>query len=310
MNNKTQKKKAVLIAGGTGLIGKALAQKLSELNYEVHLLTRNLKQTAQSALHYWNPEKNEFNADELPNFDYLINLSGENISNKRWSAKQKSKIVSSRTQSTNLLFKSVLNKKHIPKAYISAGAIGYYGTFTSQDILTETSHKGSDFLAKTCAQWEESAFQFERAGVRTVVLRTGVVLSTKGGALPKLLQSKKFGLLPILGNGKQYVPWIHINDLVDLFIFALENSDTKAIYNAVAPEAITHKTMMQRIKDFTNTYTLQPHIPAFIIRSVFGEMSSILLKGAPVSSKKIRAAGFRFQYPDIESAFDNLLNKH
>lgn len=307
MQKAENQKKKVLIAGGTGLIGKALACKLAEKGYQVNILSRDINQASNYPLFYWNIERSEIDEKAFENIDYLINLSGENISNKRWTKKQKEKIVSSRVQSAELLYKTATQLNHFPKAYISAGAIGYYGTFNASNSHTETSKIGTDFLAKTCAQWEEAAFQFENLKVRTVVLRTGVVFSPFEGAFPKITNSLSYGFIPVLGNGNQIVPWIHVDDLIDLYLFALENEDCRAVYNAVAPETISYKEIVKEIRAYSGKTFPFPAAPSFVLKLILGEMASILLYGAPISPEKIQSMGFHFKHNQFKSALQQLL---
>lgn len=301
-------KKVVLIAGGSGLVGKALSQRLQEKGYEVRILTRNINQKSKYLLYHWDLDKNEMDSSAMANIDFLINLSGENISAKRWTKKQKAKILDSRVHSTQFLYKSILETKTQLKAFVSAGAVGYYGTFTSNKVFVETSNAGSDFLAKTCAQWEDAAFYFEKLNVRTVVLRTGVVFSKKGGAFPKMTTSLGLGIFPVLGNGRQAIPWIHIHDLVEMYCQALENEDMKATYNAVAPQAVNYQLLTKEIRK--RQFILPfPSIPAFLLKFILGEMASVLLYGSVVSSKKIEELPFNFRFAQISDALDELLTR-
>ncbi len=291
--------KNVLITGGTGLIGSELSKSLLNNKYNVAILSRR-KKANDIKSYYWNYENNILDEKAIEFADIIIHLAGENISSKRWSDKQKQKINDSRIETTNLLFRKIKNSKKKPQTFISASAIGYYGTYTSDEIFTENSKAGNDFLAKTVVRWEDSVDKIESLGLRVVKLRTGVVFSKNGGALPKMIKPIKMGLGSAIGTGKQYVPWIEISDLVRLFLFVLENQIPESVFNAVSPNHITNHELMKSLAKSLNKAFFLPKIPSFIMKLTFGEMSSILLEGSRVSSDKIQEAGFEFKYKSIQ----------
>ena len=310
--------KRVLIVGGTGLIGSYLSNKLRSKGYRVAVLSRTKKEEPESLTFIWdeyhfnyvwdvNKKEIEKNAIELA--DYIINLSGENIGEKRWTKKRKQLIVASRVKTTELIFEKVSEQENKPKAYISASAIGYYGAISSDKIFQETDSPAKDFLGETCRLWEQAADRFEKSGIRTVKIRTGVVLTKQDGALAKMLKPVKMGVGSALGNGKQYLPWIHIDDLCNIYIKALEDSEMHGAYNAVAPEHITNKVFTGTLARLLAKSLVFPNIPAFFMKIIFGKMSDLLLKGSRVSSEKIVDAGYNCLYPDLESALMDLLYK-
>ena len=288
--------KNILIAGGSGLIGNELVKKLNEKNFETIILSRNKLKVDNKTIFYWNPDKDEIDINAFENVDTIINLTGENISTKRWTNSQKLIIEKSRTESTNLLFETVKSNNSQVKTYISASAIGFYGTYNSDKIFTENDVCGTDFLASVCEKWENAAKQFSEIVERTIIFRTGVVFSKKAGAFPKLIESLKFRTIAILGNGKQQVPFIHIDDLVEMYVFAIENNQMNGIYNAVSPSQKTNLEIMTEIQKQTNFWTFKIFIPSIFMKIIFGEMASILLYGSKVSSEKIQKSGFQFKY--------------
>lgn len=285
--------KNVLITGGTGLIGRTLKRKLSDENYNVRILSR--KNISAKDGFNWDPENKIIDTEAIDFADIIIHLAGENISTKRWSKEQKEKIVKSRVESAQLLKNAIENSEKKLEKFISASAIGYYGTFTSEKIFIETDKPGNDFLAETVKKWEESAMQFNEYGIKTVIFRIGVVMSPEGGALAKMINPvKRFASFPV-GNGKQYVPWIALTDLVKLFTFAVKNDSFEGIYNAVNPKNFTNVEIMKDLAKIYNKPFIPIGIPAFMLKLIYGKMSGLLLKGSRVSAEKILKTGFQFE---------------
>jgi uncharacterized protein (TIGR01777 family) len=303
------KQETILITGGSGLIGQHMANELQKKGYEIRILSRKKSKNDNSPFksYYWNIDSYDIDAEAVKNADFIVHLAGENISEKRWTNKQKIIIENSRVKSAELLYKAFYENDLWPKAFISSSAIGYYGTFKSEQILTEDSSPGNDFLGKIGKKWEAAADMFEKKGVRTVKIRTGVVLSKDGAAYPKMAKPSKFGLAAAFGSGKQYVPWIHIDDIVNIFTKAIEDNNMKGIYNGVAPEYLTNKQLTKAIAKGLGKPYFMPNIPSFLLRAAFGKMADILLKGSRVSAEKIIESGFEFKYPDIEAAMKELV---
>lgn len=305
MNNPSDKKKSILIAGGTGLVGSHLIKKLKAKNYNVSILSQSANTDIENVF-AWNIEENTIQEQAIQDVDYIINLSGENIGAKRWSKKQKNKIITSRVNSTNLIH-DVLKKSNVKiKAYISASAIGYYGQETTDVIYTEKNNAGSDFLGKTCELWEKSADSFENLKIRVVKIRTAVVLTKKGGALEKMIAPINIGIGSALGNGKQYIPWIHIDDLCEIYIKAIEDVNMKGAYNAVSPEHYTNSQFTRLLSNTLKKPFWFPNVPAFMLKIIFGEMSVLLLKGSRISSEKIINSDFKFRYSSLKTAIQDL----
>ncbi len=297
--------KNIVISGGSGLIGKVLAKVLIEEGYNVFILTRNKNISSNKGYIYWNNNTGVINDEAIENTDAIIHLAGANIGEKRWTKIRKKEIIDSRVKTTELLFKHI-NKNKL-KCVISASATGYYGAVTSNEIYDENHKNSNDFLGTVCKEWEQSTTKFAEAGIRTTILRTGVVLSGNGGVLPIILKPIKYGLGAALGSGKQYMPWIHITDLCNMYKFALENNSITGIFNAVAPEHINNKELTKKIAKQINKNIILPNIPSFLLKIALGKMSSLLLEGSRVSCNKIISSGFKFSFPTIDSAIDNLI---
>ncbi len=300
--------KKAIIAGGCGLIGVALAEKLAKNNFDVTILSRNFKRkNCPAKLAYWNPAENKIDLPKDETFEVIINLAGENIAEKRWTQKRKKEISESRVNATKTLFNFFSESRNFPSLYIGASAAGYYGSVTENKYFSETDIPGNDFLANVCVQWENKALKFKTANCRTVIFRIGLAFSKNGGAFPKMTQSLKFGVIGSIGSGKQIIPWIHIDDLTEMILFAINNRNVNGIYNAVSHAPVSFDEFVSEIRKIKKAIRL-PNVPAIAIKLIFGEMSSILLEGSPVSAKKIIDAGFDFTFKEISSALQNLLD--
>lgn len=298
----------VLITGGAGYIGRHLTKVLLEKGYHVAVLSRqrNTKNNAEIPTFYWDVNKNEIDPEALSSCDYIIHLAGANIGEKRWTNKRKQQISDSRIRTAELILQNVNRHDHHLRAFISSSAVGYYGAISSAKLFKETDLPGEDFLGEVCKKWELTADHFSQIGARVVKIRTGIVLSEKGGAFARLSLPARYGLGFAIGNGRQYLPWIHIEDLCNIYLRAIENTELEGPYNAVAPEHITNKEFARKIaQHFKKTFWL-PNIPGIFIKLVLGEMAAMLLKGSRVSSRKIESTGFKFKFPGLDSALDDL----
>ena len=297
--------KNILITGGTGLIGRELQRNLKERGYETAVLSRSRK-GGDDRTFYWDYEKGILDEEALVFADAIIHLAGENISARRWKPEQKKRILDSRVKTTDLLVEKIMESEKKPEVFISASAVGYYGSTLLNWSYHEENEQGEDFLADVTYQWELSSMPVEVMEIRRVVLRTGVVLSEKGGALPQMMAPVKWGLGSPLGSGKQMVSWISLEDLVNLYVFALENPEISGVYNAVAPKPINNKTFMKTLAHHLHRPYFLPPVPGFVMKAMFGEMASILLEGQGVSADKILAAGFSFQHETLEDFLETI----
>lgn len=295
----------ILITGGTGLVGTALVKKLEESNHTVRILTRS--ESEEENEFYWNIAEKKIDDKAFENLDCIIHLAGANIS-ERWTDDYKKELYSSRIDSAHLLREYCVEKGIHLKSFISSSGVNYYGTFTSDQILTEDSEiVENDFLAKLCVAWENAADQFESIAERVVCLRTAVVLSKKSGAFPLLKKTVNLNIGSGVGTGKQWMNWIHIDDLVNMYVEVAENTSINGKYNAVADEIPTNAVFMKKLAKAADKFFLPFNVPPFVMKSVFGEMSSIILEGTRVDNKKIKSEGFDFKYSTVEEAFKNLV---
>jgi uncharacterized protein (TIGR01777 family) len=312
----------VMITGGTGMIGSHLSEMLADNGYNVIILSRNPQETARETdfhtrkglfrnngnIYYsrWDIDKQYIDPSAIANADYIVHLAGAGVADKRWTEERKKEIVESRTQSSALLVKALREHSNKVRAVISASAIGWYGPDKGKPF-EETDPHSNDFLGETCFKWEQSISPVTELGIRLVKLRTGIVLSSEGGALKEFRKPLRVGAATILGNGNQVISWIHVMDLCRLFMFAIDEEEMSGVYNAVAPHPATNRELtMTLARHITNSrhYTLK--VPEFALKIALGEMSVEVLKSATVSSKKIQQAGFNFDFPTLEKAIDDL----
>ncbi|WP_293942281.1 TIGR01777 family oxidoreductase [Sphingobacterium sp. UBA7249] len=290
--------KKILIAGGTGFVGKALIKHLVNCGYMVNVLTRKNKISSIENIRYfeWDIKKGFIDEKAFEGVSKIINLTGANITEKRWTEKRKVEIIESRTKAIDLLFTYVKTRNFSIDIFISSSAVGYYGAITTDEIFTEKSNNGSDFLASVCRKWEKTALQFDSLGVATVILRKGVVIGRDGGMYQKLAPLAKLGINTSLGNGRQYLPWIDIRDLVRLYEFILKTDELSGVFNAVSSEHIMMNDFSKTLLQLFGKTSFLPNVPAFMVRLFLGEMSVMLLKGSRVSNYKIKQTGFKFEY--------------
>jgi len=298
-----------ILITGKGLIANYLADQLHKMGYNISFLSRSKKNNSPFQTYTWNIDQNQIDEEAIATADYIIHLAGANISGARWTAKRKQIIINSRVKSASLIFNEVNRQSKKIKAFISSSAVGYYGAITSDNIFTEEDPPSKDFLGETCRLWEQAADDFAVSGTRTVKIRTGVVLTKQGGALEKMMGPVKMGIGSALGTGKQYLPWIHIDDLCSIFIKAIEDSNMKGAYNAVTPDFKTNKEFTQILAKVLRQPFWFPNIPGFMMKLMFGEMAAILLEGSRVSAGKIKGTGFKFKFTDLKTALTDLLKK-
>ena len=298
----------ILITGGTGLVGNALTKALLSKGYSVIILTRQKdKQSTVPNLSYAHWDIDNMVIDELAftQVTHIIHLAGAGVADKRWTKKRKQEIVDSRVKSGQLLVQTLRNIPNKVQAIISASAIGWYGAdpiVPNPNPFTEDQKSATDFLGTTCKLWEESTIPLKEIDKRLVHIRIGIVLSKNGGALKEFIKPQKFGVAAILGNGKQVISWIHIDDLVQLFITSIEKETMQGAYNAVAPNPVSNKALTIALAKARDKFYIPIHVPSFVLKIVLGEMSVEVLKSATVSAEKLLATGFQFTYNRIEEA--------
>ncbi|WP_312819970.1 TIGR01777 family oxidoreductase [Kaistella carnis] len=295
----------ILITGGTGLVGQLLVEKLRERRHEVRILTR--KKSDDPNEFYWNIAEKEIDDKAFQKLDAIIHLAGATIS-ERWSDAYKKEMYSSRVDTANLLLERCKKNNVHLESFISASGINYYGTFTSDQILKESDGVvQKDFLAELCVSWENAANKFSTVADRVVCLRTAMVLAKNGGAFPLLKKLVNLNMGSGVGSGNQWMNWIHVDDLVNMYVFAIENQKMNGIYNAVADDVPTNKTFMKDLANASDKFFLPFNVPKFVLKSVLGEMSSIILEGTRANNKKIKSLGFDFKYNHVKEAFKSLI---
>lgn len=291
----------ILITGGTGFIGKHLQDTLKKQGFKIKILSRNPK---TNNAFYWDIATDYIDKKAFKNVTHIIHLAGAGIADKRWTNNRKKELIDSRVLSTNLVLKKVKEYQVPLQGFITASAIGYYGAITSEKTFSETSLPANDFIAKVCTLWEQAALQFKELNIPVTVLRTGIVLAKNGGALQKM-NTPLF--LATLGNGKQYMPWIHIDDLCNLYVKAINNKDFKGVFNAVAPQYETNYTFTKTLGDIIKKITLPIGVPSFILKIILGELAIMLLKGSKVSAEKT-AEFYNYKFPNLKAALNNIYN--
>lgn len=301
-------KKNILITGASGLIGKRLTELLIQKGHQVSHLGRS-KSAGPVPSYVWDVDKGTFDLNALKGIDTIIHLAGAGIADKPWTKKRKTEILESRTRSTQLLFKTLQHTSNSVRTFISASAIGYYGFEASDKTFTEDSQAGNDFLASVTRQWEEEVDILKTLSLRVAKIRIGIVLSVEGGALKPMILPIKYFVGSPLGSGKQWMSWIHIDDLCSMFIHLVENEKLDGVYNATSTTAATNSEFTKAIAAVLKRPLWLPKVPEFVLKIVLGEMASLITQGSKVSSRKIQEGGFAFQYPTLQSALENLLAK-
>lgn len=294
----------VLIGGGSGLIGTHLTKALTQKGYQVRLLGRKAKDGAVRTFE-WDIHKMTIDDRAFDGVTHVINLAGANVNGKRWSKSYKEEIIKSRTDSTKLIVDFLNNKPHQVKQFIVGSATGYYGVENSTKAFHETDPPGTDFMAHVVVEWEKSGDQVKNSQVKVAHVRTGIVLAAESGALPEMARPIQLYAGAPLGSGKQVVAWIQIEDICGIFMHVLENN-LSGVYNAAAPEVATNEDITKAIAKKIHKPLWLPNIPGFVLKIVLGEMAYAILNGAIVSPDKIISAGYRFKYPNLTSALDEL----
>lgn len=306
----------VVITGGTGLIGKALTDTLLKAGHTVIVLTRHPeKHTTSEKLRYaaWDPAAGTIDEMAIRSATAVLHLAGAGVADQRWTAKRKQEIRESRVKGGALICKAVAAIPNNIKVVVAASAIGWYGpdpVVPNPAPFQETAPAHDDFLGSTCQAWEESMAPITEMGKRLVILRTGIVLAKEGGALAEFIKPLKLGFATILSSGKQMISWIHLQDLVRLYIYAMETSSWQGVFNAVAPTPVNNRKLVLTLaKELRGNSFLPVHVPGILLKLVMGEMSIEVLKSTTVSSSKLGEANFQFAFPAIEAALTALIKE-
>lgn len=295
--------KKVLITGGTGLIGQRLIPLLQKTGYEVAVLSRSANAESSVNTYVWDVEKEYIDPLAFEQTEVIIHLAGAGVADKRWSAERKDLIYNSRVKSSMLLYNYLKSHEHQVKTFVGASAIGLYGADTGEAIIREEAPIGTDFLAHVVDAWEGATNKIASLGIRLIQPRIGIVLSGEGGALKELLKPP---VAAPLGNGQQYMSWIHIEDLCRMIQYGIEEEKIEGPFNAVGPEPKTNKDFTKIAAQVMGKPYLPIPVPQLVLKLMLGEMAQIVLGGSRISAEKIRKAGFRFEFPRLEEALTDL----
>ncbi len=298
----------VLIAGGTGLIGSHLSALLAGRGYTVLHLSRQRDPGARFPAYQWDLAEGTIDDEAVQRADYVINLAGAGVADERWTDSRKKTIIRSRTDGARLLRSAFERLDHRPRAYLSASGVNYYGE-SGDKVLHETDPPGEGFLSETSVHWEEGAWEVSRAGIRTVILRTGIVLSTRGGALKQMLLPLKFFTSTYFGDGRQWYSWIHLDDICRLYIHAMENETMEGVYNAVAPNPVRNRALAEALPPAADRRALVVPAPAPALYLTLGEMAHAVLDSVRCSAEKIEGTGFTFVFPELSQALEDLFRR-
>jgi uncharacterized protein (TIGR01777 family) len=301
--------KKILITGGSGLVGRRLSEMLLVKGYEVVHLSRKAQSTIPGVKAYiWNIPAKQIDGAAFAHTDAIVHLAGEGIADKAWTARRKAALVNSRVQSADLLHEYLRSRPHQVKTLVSASAIGIY-THQGDEWMREYDASSPDFLGQCCQLWEQAADQVNSLGIRVVKLRTGIVLSRDGGALPPLARLARLGMASPVGNGRQWMSWIHLDDLCRLYIRALEDEGMSGPYNAVAPGPLRNREFMRTLAKTVKRPFWPIPVPVFLLQLALGERAQVLLDSTRVSFKKTGSTGFVCTYPTLPEALGAIWSK-
>ncbi len=297
----------ILVSGARGLVGNALRSELAKQGSEIVSLVRRTPAPGGHEIE-WHPNKGLIDAEKLEGFDVVIHLAGESIASSRWTDEKKKQIRESRVKGTTILSEAISKLSNPPATFVSASAIGFYGS-RGEETLSEESGPGNDFLADVCMEWEESTVAARTKGIRTVLARLGIILDKEGGALEKMLTPFKMGIGGKVGDGKQWMSWIALEDVVRGLLFVIRDPSLSGPVNFVAPNPVRNVEFTKTLGSVLSRPTIFP-VPAFAARLAFGEMADgLLLSSARVEPKKLLASGFKFGYPTLKPALEEILKK-
>jgi len=298
----------VLITGGSGMVGTKLTNMLLAKGHEVAHLSRSSKEQKDVEVYVWDVKAGTIDANAINDVDAIVHLAGAGVADERWTDERKKVILSSRVETAKLLIKVLTENQHQVKTFLSASGMGYYGD-NGEKEMNESDEVGDDFLAEVCKYWEKSTEPIGEMGIRRAVFRISLVLSRKGGALPKMDIPVKMGLGSYFGNGKQIYSWIHIEDLCRLFIEALEEDHFHGIYNAATPHQLSNRAFTKVLANVMGRPFIPAPVPSFMLKIALGEMSETVLGSIALNMTKLKATGFTFKHPMLNDALSNLYDK-
>ena len=297
--------KNILITGATGLVGRTLVPALQKQGHNIAVLSRKQTEIKDVRVFLWDVYKEKIDKKAFEGIDTIIHLAGEGIADKKWTVERKKQLIDSRVRSADLLYKAVKETNAPVKSFISASAVGFYGD-RNEEILTENSLPGNDFLAKCCIKWEKAAEEGAKLGIRVVKIRIGLILSKEGGALAAMDKPIKLFAGAPLGSGKQWMPWIHLQDIIGIFSKAVNDTELSGAYNACAPVPVTNKLLTKRIAHYLNRPVWPFNVPQFALKALLGEMSILPLMSNNTSSQKILNTGYQFSFVNLDDALKDI----
>jgi uncharacterized protein (TIGR01777 family) len=295
----------ILITGGTGSIGKPLTNALLGKGYKVSHLSRKPGDDPRVKTFLWDVSNDKIDEQCIDSVTVVIHLAGSGVADGRWTDKRKKEIIESRTKSIQLIYNLIRSKPNKVSSVISAAAIGYYGD-RADELMTEESEPGTGFMPQCCIAWEKAVDEGRALGLRIVKFRTGVVLDKDGGALPQMAMPVKLLAGAAFGSGKQWIPWIHWQDAIGMYLQAISNINLTGVYNMVAPNPVTNKQLMKAIAHQLHKPLWPINVPAFLFKLLLGEMSVIILGSTKVSAQKIQDDAFVFKYPELKDALEQI----
>jgi len=302
--------KKIAITGASGLIGTSLVRKLYERGDNIYIITRGKSKTGNDLSRYGTIIQFDFKSPHkisqvISGFDAVIHLAGASISGKRWSDEYKSIILKSRVNSTKVMVEVISKAKTKPKLFLTASAVGYYGN-RGEETITEKSSKGNGFLAEVCNAWEEEANKIQKYDIRNVIVRIGIVLSKDGGALKKMVLPFKFFVGGILGSGRQYLPWVHIDDVVSIITEAIDKSEYSGVFNSVSPNPVKMSEFSKTIGKVLKRPSIF-RVPEFLLKNIMGEAAELVIGGQKALPEKLLQTGYRFKFENLKDALDDVL---
>lgn len=300
-------KKSIVITGGTGLIGSRIVELLDSNLYDIRIYTRKPKDSHANVSYYkWDPIAGEIDIEGLKDCNHIISLAGAGIADKRWTPARKKLIIDSRVKSNNLINESLKSLNHRPDSIVTGSAIGFYGDRGDEKLIESSKSGGSEFLTESTTAWEESLLNLKKHTDQHVMIRIGIVLSTKGGALVKMMIPLRFGISGYFGNGKQYYSWIHIDDICRMLIKGIEDKNWRGVYNGTAPKPLPLKEMAKQIKNMFLPIAIASPVPTFLLRMAMGEMTNMLVNSTRVIPQNAMNENFEYLFTDVRKAVIDL----
>ncbi|MEO5912159.1 MAG: TIGR01777 family oxidoreductase [Pelobium sp.] len=298
-------KKKILITGGSGTVGKHLSEMLLKKGYEVAHLSRSEGNHPKIKTYLWDVDQQQIDENCIDGVDTIVHLAGAGIADSRWTDKRKDIIITSRTDSIALIYDLLKRKTNQVKNVVSASAAGFYSD-RKNTLLSETDSPNTDFLAHSCVLWEKAVDKGAALGLRVVKFRTGVILDLETGALPEIAKPIKWGVGSPLGSGKQWISWIHLDDVVNMYLKGIEDQRLKGAYNMSTPYPLTNEALTKAIANQLDKKLWAPKVPAFALKLMLGEMSAVVLGSTKMSVQKIEETGFKFKFPEVKAALKDI----